>query len=77
MKMLMLLPFFFIVSCAASQGVPKGAVAWCGAFDYTGTFTKSESQGRALGVSDSAVIDRLTVDDVIKLAEAMGCSRGG
>lgn len=73
MKTLMLLPFFFIVSCAASQGVPKGAVAWCGSFDYTGTFTKSESQGRALGISDAAVVNKMTVDDVIKLAESMGC----
>ena len=63
-----------ITSCTSSNGVPNGAVAWCGQFDYTGTFTKSQTAGRALGVSDAQVAERMTVDDVIKLAESMGCA---
>lgn len=64
-----------VLTSCASQGVPAGSVAWCGAFDYTGTFTKSETQGRALGLSDSELASRLTIDDVIKLAESMGCNQ--
>lgn len=63
-----------LLTACASQGVPSGSVAWCGAFDYTGTVTKTETNGRALGLSDSELASRLTVDDVIKLAESMGCS---
>lgn len=69
-----LLALLLFTGCA-SQGVPRGSVAWCGQFDYTGTFTKSETGGRALGVSDAALVERMTVDDVIKLAESMGCNR--
>jgi hypothetical protein len=68
------LAVLLLTSCA-SQGVPAGAVAWCGSFDYTGTFTKSETAGRALGLSDSDLAARLTVADVIALAESMGCAR--
>jgi hypothetical protein len=63
-----------LTSCA-SGGVPDGSVAWCGNFEYTGTWVKAETDGRALGVSDSAVVDRMTVQDVIALAESMGCNR--
>ena len=63
-----------ITSCTSTNGVPDGAVAWCGNFQYTGTWTKSQTGGRALGVSDAQVVSRMTVDDVIKLAESMGCA---
>jgi hypothetical protein len=62
------------IGCSTSPGAPKGAVAWCGGFDYTGTFTKSETVGKALGLSDSALVSKMTVEDVIALAEAMGCN---
>jgi hypothetical protein len=62
------------IGCSTSPGAPKGAVAWCGGFDYTGTFTKSETSGKALGLSDSALVTKMTVDQVIQLAEAMGCN---
>lgn len=64
-----------MTACSNTSGVPDGAVAWCGSFEYTGTFTKSETGGRALGVSDAQVAERMSVDDVIKLAESMGCSQ--
>jgi len=73
MKTIMLALFVIMLSSCASQGIPDGSVAWCGSFEYTGTFTKSETQGRALGLSDSAVLERLTVEQVIALAESMGC----
>ena len=66
------------VSCTGTQNIPTGpgnATAWCGQFDYTGTFTKSEAAGRALGVSDAQLIQGATIDQVIALAEAMGCNR--
>lgn len=62
-----------LTGCAAN-GVPDGAVAWCGTFDYTGTFTKSETRGRALGLSDSELANKLTAEDVIRLATSMGCA---
>ena len=64
-----------ITSCTSTNGVPDGAVAWCGQFDYTGTWIKAQSDGRALGVSDAQIAQRLSVDDVIQLAQAMGCAQ--
>ena len=63
-----------VTACGSTNGIPDGAVAWCGNFEYTGTLTKSQTGGRALGVSDAQVAERMTVDDVIKLAESMGCA---
>lgn len=74
MRTLILACLVLLTGCA-SQGVPRGAVAWCSSFDYTGTVTKSQTAGRALGLSDSDLAARLTVDDVIKLAESMGCNQ--
>ena len=73
-KILIAVVLLTMTSCA-SQGVPAGAVAWCGSFDYTGTFTKSETAGRALGLSDSDLAARLTVADVIALADSLGCGQ--
>jgi hypothetical protein len=74
MRTLIVVMLLAMTGCA-SHGVPSGAVAWCGSFDYTGTFTKSETAGRALGLSDSDLAARLTVQDVIALAESMGCAQ--
>jgi hypothetical protein len=74
LKFIMVLLSVFALTSCASQGVPRGSIAFCGSFDYTGTFTKSESSGRAIGLSDAAVVERMTVDDVIALATAMGCN---
>ena len=73
MRLLIAVVLLAMTSCA-SQGVPRGSIAFCGSFEYTGTFTKSESSGRAIGLSDAAVVERMTVDDVIALATAMGCN---
>lgn len=73
LRISLIVSILLMTSCA-SQGIPQGAVAWCGSFDYVGTVTKTETNGRALGLSDSELASRLTVDDVIKLAESMGCS---
>ena len=73
MRTLIAVMLLAMTGCA-SQGVPRGSIAFCGSFEYTGTFTKSESSGRAIGLSDAAVVERMTVDDVIALATAMGCN---
>ena len=75
MKLLMIVAVMLTFTACASGGVPTGAVAWCGSFDYTGTFTKSESTGRALGLSDSELAKAMSVEDVIALAESMGCNK--
>lgn len=62
------------VSCTSTNGVPEGATAWCGEFSYRGRITDSEAEGRALGVSDAAIADKMTAEDVIALADALGCS---
>ncbi|WP_237133794.1 hypothetical protein [Pseudohongiella sp. O18] len=65
-----------LTACTGTQSIPTGpgnATAWCGQFDYTGTFTKSEAAGRALGVSDAELIQGASIDQIIALAEAMGC----
>ena len=64
----------FLVGCA-TNGVPSGSVAWCGQFEYTGTWLKTETEGRAIGLSDAALAERMTVEQVIALAEAMGCAQ--
>ena len=66
-----------LTSCTGTSvpDAPPGAVAWCGGFDYTGTWLKTESSAKAIGITDGAIVDRLTVEDVIALAEAIGCDR--
>lgn len=63
-------------ACGTTSGMPRGAVAGCGDFGYTGTFTKSQTSMRALWLSDSDALARLSVEDVVALAEAMGCNNG-
>jgi hypothetical protein len=63
----------FLVGCGATSGMPQGAIAGCGDFGYTGTFTKSQTSMRALWLSDADTLARLSVEDVIALAEALGC----
>jgi hypothetical protein len=72
MRKISVLLLLLLAGCQ-SAGVPSGAVAWCGSFDFTGTVTKTETKGRALGLSDSEIAKALTVEDVIALAVAMGC----
>jgi hypothetical protein len=62
------------VSCTSTNGVPDGAVLWCGKFEYKGTWLKTETDGRAMGASDKVTAERLTVDQAVALAEALGCS---
>lgn len=71
-KCLLVLLCVSFVGC--SSGVPRGAVAGCGNFEYIGTFTKSETRGKALWLSDSNLAAKMTVADVVSLAEAMGCN---
>lgn len=68
---------FVLTGCstASMPDAPDGAAAWCGSVDYTGTFTKSETQARALGVTNAALIESLTAEQIIELANALGCSR--
>jgi len=70
-----ILTFSLLASCTGTKvpEAPEGAVAWCGGFDYQGTWLKTESSGRAVGLSDKTIVDRLTVEDVIALTEAIGC----
>lgn len=76
MKTLLIVSLMLLSGCSmlgGKNGVPAGSVAWCADYEYTGTWLKTETSGRALGVSDSAVVERMTVEDVIALATAMGC----
>jgi hypothetical protein len=68
-----LLALLLLTACGATSGMPQGAVAGCGDFGYTGTFTKSQTSMRALWLSDADTLARLSVEDVIALAEALGC----
>lgn len=61
-----------LTGCVAN-GAPSGSVAWCAQYEYTGTWLKAETDGRAIGLSDAALAERMTVEQVIALAEAMGC----
>ena len=63
-----------VMTGCASNGVPAGATAWCGSFEYNGTWLKTESSGRAIGLSDAALAERMTVEQVIQLADSLGCS---
>jgi uncharacterized lipoprotein YmbA len=73
MRLLIIACLVMLTGCA-SGGFPQGAVAGCGEFSAIGTFTKTEARGKALWLSDSELAARLTVEDVIALADSMGCS---
>lgn len=62
---------------SASGGVPRGAVVWCGTYEYTGTTVKAHTEGTALGVSDAELASRMSVENVIELATAMNCGGRG
>jgi uncharacterized lipoprotein YmbA len=74
MRLLIAVVLLAMTGCA-SNGFPQGAVAGCGEFSAIGTFTKTEARGKALWLSDSELAARLTVADVIALAESMGCGQ--
>lgn len=42
---------------------------------YTGTWLKTETEGRAIGLSDAELAERMTVEQVIDLATALGCAQ--
>lgn len=74
------LSMIVLTGCAGGVGTempdaPEGAAAWCGGFNYTGTFTKSAGDGQALGISNSTMLEGATIEDIITLAEAMGCNQ--
>tara|TARA_R100001594_G_C3835813_1_gene214528 strand:+ start:256 stop:483 length:228 start_codon:yes stop_codon:yes gene_type:complete len=75
MRTTLIILALLLSACSTTNGVPKGAVAWCGSFEHTGTFVKVATDGRALGLSDAELARKLTVDDVIALAASMGCER--
>jgi hypothetical protein len=75
LKFIMVLLSAIVLTSCASSGAPKGAIAGCGEFSAIGTFTKTEARGKALWLSDGDLAARLTVDDVIALAESMGCGQ--
>lgn len=67
-----------MTACSSASQIPTGpgnATAWCGQFDYIGTFTKSEASGRALGVSDAQLIQGATIEQIIALADSLGCAQ--
>lgn len=79
LKIIAMLAMLFMASCAGTSATeipagPTNATAWCGQFDFTGTLTKTETSGSALGVSDAAIIEGATIEQIIELAEAMGCN---
>ena len=75
LKFIMVLLSVIVLTSCASSGAPKGAIAGCGEFSAIGTFTKTEARGKALWLSDGDLAARLTVEDVIALAESMGCNQ--
>ena len=74
LKFIMVLFSVLALTSCASNGFPQAAIAGCGEFSAIGTFTKTEARGKALWLSDGDLAARLTVADVIALAESMGCS---
>ena len=61
-------------ACSSARKLPDGVAAWCGSVEYTGTFTKSESNLRGVGLTSAEIAAALTPDQVIQLADAMGCN---
>jgi hypothetical protein len=75
MKIAMLgLSLLLLTGCAgAGSQLPRGAVAGCVDVEYTGTFTKSETSGRVLFLSESQAARLATTQDAIDMANAFGC----
>lgn len=77
-RLLLIVVMLAAAGCATDMpNMPDGAAAWCGSIDYTGTWTKSESFARAIGVTDSELAASMTTEEIIQLAEALGCSQEG
>jgi len=70
----LLIAIAMLAACSSARELPDGVAAWCGSVEYTGTFTKSESSLRGVGLTDAEIAAALTADQVIQLADAMGCN---
>lgn len=72
MKLFTVLVLLLFTGCGAT-GLPDGAIAGCVDVRYTGTFTKSETEGRLLFLSKDQAARIVSVEDAVNLAEAFGC----
>lgn len=49
----------------------SNAAAWCADVDITGRFTATDASGRYLGVSNAALIENATMEDILLLVDRL------
>lgn len=70
------LALLLLAGCAGGlPDMPKGAIAGCVDVEYTGTITKSQTDGRLLFLSENQAARIQSVQDAVDLANAFGCDR--
>ena len=65
-----------ITACSALPGDNmSNAAAWCADIEVTGRFTATDASGRYLGVSNAALLEKATMEDVLMLVDRL-CVEG-
>jgi len=60
------------VACSNLPGATMAnAAAWCVEVDVTGRWTVTDAAGRYLGVSDAALLQNASMEDVLALADRL------
>ena len=49
----------------------SNAAAWCADVEITGRFTATDAYGRYLGVSNAALLEKATMEDVLMLVDRL------
>lgn len=49
----------------------SNAAAWCADVEITGRFTATDANGRYLGVSNAALLEKATMEDVLMLVDRL------
>jgi hypothetical protein len=49
----------------------SNAAAWCADIEITGRFTATDAEGRYLGVSNAALIENATMEDILMLVDRL------
>jgi hypothetical protein len=49
----------------------NNAAAWCADVEITGRWTSTDANGRYLGVSNAALLEKATMEDIILLVDRL------
>jgi hypothetical protein len=65
-----------VSACSSISGDNmSNAAAWCADVEITGRWTSTDANGRYLGVSNAALLEKATMEDIILLVDRL-CAEG-